>query len=112
MEIEYKVQQFVEEIIGTKEFAALKQAQNVLKGNTQLQNQVVQFFKDHGEMHECKRQGKEFSLRSEQLSHRFSKLMQSQESAVYFKKSEKFNDFMLEIHGLIDEMVDRALNEK
>lgn len=112
MEFKYKVQRFVEEIMGTKEFTALKQAQNVLKKNTQLQSQVVQFFKDNTEMYEHKRQGKEVSLYSEELSHRFLKLMQSQESAVYLKTSDKFNDLMLEIHGLIDEMINRALNEK
>ncbi len=107
--LEDKVKKIAEEIIGTKEFAAFQQANKILERNSRLKSQVEEFFRSNAELQECKQLGKKSSIKPEEIKDKYARLMQTQEIANYFKQSQKFHELMMEVHGLIDETINRYL---
>ncbi|MDF2500792.1 MAG: hypothetical protein K0Q77_1506 [Anaerosporomusa subterranea] len=107
--IERKAREIVEEFKRTNDFKVLKQAKDSIERNSQLKRRVEQFSHAHAEV--CRKPGGRSKVQTEELEREFDEMMQVSEIAVYFKAGQKFDTAVLELHELIDELLDQALEE-
>ncbi|SDF02541.1 YlbF family regulator [Sporolituus thermophilus] len=105
--LENKAKEIVEELKKTNEFKALKQAKDTLERNSQLKRRVEQFSLDHAKAYQRTDGGGKFPI--EELERRFNELMQVPEIAAYFKAGQKFDNVVMKLHELIDELLEQAL---
>lgn len=107
--IEKKAREIVEELKITNEFRVLKQAKDNLERNSKLKKRVDQFFQDNAEVYE--RSDYAGKAQKEEFKRKFDEMMRIPEIAAYFNAGQKFDYAVIQLHQLIDRLIEQTLEE-
>lgn len=107
--IEKKAREIIEELKITNEFRVLKKAKDNLERNSQLKKLVDQFFQNNAEAY--KRSDARGKAQKEEFKRKFDEMMQIPEIAGYFNAGRKFDYAVMQLHQLIDRLIEQALEE-
>lgn len=105
--LQNKVREIVTNLTASEEFQKLKEARRRIEKNSLLKNKMDQYFHANAEAYGNPAGHSENSMRK-----RFEEITSVPEIAAYFEAGHKFDKMVVELHHLLDDLVEEELAKK
>lgn len=107
-----KVKEVAQILTGTREFANMKQAKNIIDNNKELFARVEEFKRKEKELHSVKSPGRESGNKAVELERMFDSLSKIPQVDNFLRAEKEFNKLLIGVFKVLNDSIELGLRSK